>query len=98
MSLVKSSELSIKINSLKNQYNIQQSENIRLKTKLESMFTDTAKIEAYARQNLNMKKQSNNQINYIMSSNPEKFKKPTPKDAKTNNIFSNIKNWLENVF
>ena len=62
------------------------------------MFTDSAKIESYARQNLNMKKQSHNQINYIMGAVPKKTKKKVYKNNYENNLMSYISDFIKNMF
>lgn len=63
--IVKGSELTFKIESAKKQYEIQKSETIRLNSELESKYLNASEIEKYAKLNLGMKKQNNNQVQYI---------------------------------
>ncbi len=95
---VKSNELSIKINSAKSQYEMHKSENVRLHSVLEKSCLNAVEIEKYAKLNLGMRKQNNNQVHYINRKkdvmnkiNQEKNKK---KNDKNKNIFSKIMNFF----
>ena len=83
--LVRGSELTTKINSAKQQYEIQKSETIRLQSILETNCLNAVEIEKYAKLKLRMRKQNNSQIFYINS------QKINSKYSKNNNIKKNNK-------
>ena len=100
--LVKGSELTFKIESAKKQYDIQKSETIRLNSELESKYLNSTEIEKYAKLNLGMKKQNNNQVQYVCTKkgnlcqnlSQENFKK----DKNLKNKLENLKKRLKSFF
>ena len=100
INLVKNNELSMKINKMKDNYKIQQSESVRLRSILETTCLNTSEIEKYATTKLGMRKNNNRKINYISSykGNPIKLRKNMTQTFKRDeNLFSRIKNWLLNI-
>ena len=97
---VKSNELSIKINSAKKQYEIQKSETTRLNSVLERNCLNAVEIEKYAKLNLGMRKQNNNQVHYINRKKDVVNKINKEKSNKTNqknkNFFSKIVSFFKN--
>lgn len=85
--LVKTNEITQKINTTKNQLELQTSEQIRLKTELEQKI-NLKKIEDYAKSK-GMKKLDNTQINYLYSKKPNTIEIPQSQ-SKNKNLLQKI--------
>ena len=100
--IVKGSELSFKIDSAKKQYNIQKSETIRLNSELESKYLNSTEIEKYAKLNLGMKKQNNNQVQYICTKKGNLCEAPAKQELEkldnSKSKLKNLKNRLKEFF
>lgn len=101
VNLVKHNELNISVNLIKQQYKIQQSENVRLKALMQTNYFDPSKIEQYAKAKLGMRKNSMLQVNYISQSDINSYPKNKSKSEtfkRKTNILDKIKNWIQDVF
>lgn len=100
--IVRGSELTFKIDSAKKQYNIQKSEAIRLNSELETKYLNSTEIEKYAKLNLGMKKQNNNQVQYICTKRGNLCETPPKQNLKKTksikNKLSNLKEHLNSFF
>lgn len=98
--LAKGSVMTFKINEIKKQLNIQQSETVRLNSILESKHSNYSEIEKYAKLNLKMRNRGINQVYYISRPKSNKFEKTKNKNQKfkeSEKIIDKIKNCLKSI-
>lgn len=98
--LVKGSELNFKINSAKQQYEIQKSETVRLQSLLETNCLNAVEIEKYAKLKLRMRKQNSSQIYYInrQKNDLKRLNRNKGKNLKKDkNILSSVKNYFKTL-
>ncbi len=105
VNLVKQNELNISVNLTKQQYKIQQSENVRLKALMQTNYLNPSKIEQYAKVKLGMRKNNMLQANYISqsdinsdSNSKNKSKSKSETFKRKTSILDKIKNWIQDIF
>lgn len=93
-SMVKMNEITTNISALEKEYKLQQSEQIRLNSELESQMNYSS-IEEYAKNKWGMQKQSGRQVNYISISSGNSIEIDTASDK---NILDEVIDSINNIF
>lgn len=93
-SMVKMNEITTNISALEKEYKLQQSEQIRLNSELESQM-NYSNIEEYAKNKWGMQKQSGRQVNYISVSSGNSIEIDTESDK---NILDEVIDSINNIF
>lgn len=93
-SMVKMNEITTNISSLEKEYKLQQSEQIRLNSELESKMNYSS-IEEYAKNKWGMQKQSGRQVNYISISSGNSIELDNENDK---NILDEVIDSINNIF
>lgn len=100
INIAKGAVITFKIEEVKKQLELQQSESIRLRSILETTHANATEIENYAKLKLNMRKQNINQVHYICRSKGNKSeitKNKSEKLKKNENFFDKLKNCLKSI-
>ena len=93
-SMVKMNEITTNISALEKEYKLQQSEQIRLNSEIESQM-NYSNIEEYAKNKWGMQKQSGRQVNYISISSGNSIEVDNESDK---NILDDIIDSINNIF
>lgn len=93
-SMVKMNEITTNISALEKEYKLQQSEQIRLSSEIESQMK-YSNIEEYAKNKWGMQKQSGRQVNYISISSGNSIEVGNESDK---NILDDIIDSINNIF